>query len=493
MKLLSDFTPKQRISIWIIIALFTAIYCSISVVNHYLFRTNAYDLGIYNNMLYTYSQFKLNYTTIQQPIVWHAFSDHFEPIFFLITPLYYVFGSYTLLYVQIALIIAGGLGMMLWAKQVSENNNIAIALLLQFLSMWGVYSALAFDFHNNVTAAMLVPWLALFIQQVQWKKVLLIWILMLACKENMALYTAFVCAGFALHYFKEANKRNTLVLLSGASFIYFLIVIKFIIPHFQTPGAGYIYSDMYKSLGNTPKEMIDNVLNRPGYLFAQLFENFIYNPAYNGLKAETHFAVLISGGIFLIYRPQFLVMLIPIYLQKMFSNDPTKWGINYQYSIEFVPVICLATVSFLKHTTIPLFRQKLPWVIAAVTFVFTMSKLDSRVSIWYDKEASRFYQGSHYAQDFNTDALRTQLKQLTFTSADKISAQSNLVPHLANRTHIYLYPYLGETEYIVLSPPTKPYPLNEEQFQFALDTLTTSVFWKPIYNTTELKVFQRKN
>ena len=84
MKLFTNFTPKQRISIWMIISTFTFIFCSISIVNHYLFRTEAFDLGVYNNMIYSYSHFKFNYTTIQQPNVWHAFSDHFEPIFFLI-------------------------------------------------------------------------------------------------------------------------------------------------------------------------------------------------------------------------------------------------------------------------------------------------------------------------------------------------------------------------------------------------------------------------
>ncbi len=493
MKLLINFTPKQRISIWMIIAIFTLIFCSISIVNHYLFRTEAFDLGIYNNIIYSYSHFKFNYTTIQQPIVWHAFSDHFEPIFFLFAPLNYLFGSYTLLYVQIALIIMGGLGMMLWAKEVTENNNLAIAILFQFYSMWGVYSALSFDFHNNVTAAMLVPWLALFIHQQQWKKVIIIWILMLSCKENMALYTAFVCAGFTLHYFKEPTKRNNLLLLSVTSFIYFFVTIKVIIPHFQVHGTGYLYNNMYKSLGNTPTEIMDNVINRPGYLFAQIFENFIDNPTYNGIKSETHFAVLLSGGIFLIYRPQFLVMLIPIYVQKMFNQEPTKWGINYHYSIEFVPIICMATISFLKDFTLPVFKKKTPWLIAIITLVFTFSKLDSRVSFWYDKGISRFYQGLHYSQNYDSDALREQLKQLQFTATEKISAQNNLVPHLANRTHIYQYPYLGEAEYIILSPPTKTFPLNQEEYQYALDTLTTSTSWKPIHNTEVLIVYKRLN
>src|SRR5207249_11116663 len=41
----------------------------------------------------------------------------------------------------------------------SGDEALALILLFQFWSIWGIYSALAYDYHDNVVAAMLVPWL----------------------------------------------------------------------------------------------------------------------------------------------------------------------------------------------------------------------------------------------------------------------------------------------------------------------------------------------
>jgi uncharacterized membrane protein len=246
--MLNQYTPKQKIFIYIIVALFALVYCSISLVNHYQFRTSAYDLGIYNNMLYSYSHFKLNYTSIQQPVVPHAFADHFEPIFFLFAPFYWLFGSYTLLIIQIVFVLLGGLGAMKYVRIFSQNNSLSIAILIQFYSMWGVYSALAFDFHNNVTAAMLVPWFMVYVHQKKLKPMLVILALILLSKENMALYGIFVCLGLALHYFNDKYLRNLLFILTAVSAAYFVLVVKVIIPWFQTPGTGYLYEGMYNSI-----------------------------------------------------------------------------------------------------------------------------------------------------------------------------------------------------------------------------------------------------
>ncbi len=492
--MLQQYTAKQKLSIYIIIGLFGLIFCSISLVNHYLFRTYAFDLGIYNNMLYSYSHFKLNYTTIQQPLVFNAFADHFEPVFFIFSPLYWLFGSYTLLILQIVFILVGGLGAMRFAQLHSNNNLLSIAILIQFYGMWGVYSALSFDFHNNITAAMIVPWLMVFAQQRRTKPLLMAWALILLSKENMALYGIFVCLGLALHYYKDEKLRKLFFVLTGVSAVYFVAVVKFFIPMFQEPGAGYLYDSMYKSLGTTPSEIIGNVINKPGYLFSLLFENYSSEGLYNGIKSELHFSVLISGGIFMLYRPQFLVMLIPIYAQKLFNTDPARWGINYHYSIEFVPVLTACTAVFITSIKNIKTQTYLAFGVALCTFYYTISKMDSRVSIWYDKISTRFYAPEHFQGAELANTIRKELKMLPVTAEDSVSAQNNLVPYLANRVGIYLYPSVTNANVIILAPNTTVYPLKDATFLHSLDTLKASTNWQLVNtNTTELLMFKRVN
>ncbi len=492
--MLQQYTAKQKLSVYSIVGLFALIFCSISLVNHYLYRTYAFDLGIYNNMLYSYSHFKLNYTPLQQPLVYHAFADHFEPVFFLFAPFYWIFGSYTLLIIQIIMVIFGGIGAMRFAKLHSNNNTLSIAILIQFYAMWGVYSALAFDFHNNITAAMIVPWVMVFAQQKNIKPLIIAWAVILLSKENMALYGIFVCLGLALHYFNDKQLRNLFLILTAASAVYFVLVVKVFIPSFQQPGAGYLYDSMYKSLGTTPKEILGNIFNKPGYLFSLLFENYSGEALFNGIKSELHFSVLISGGIFMLYKPQFLVMLIPIYAQKLFNTDAARWGINYHYSIEFVPVLTACTVVFITSiNTTEKIRYYIGFFVAVITLYYTISKMDSRVSIWYDKVNTRFYAPEHYNNNQTTITIRAELNALPLIDEDAISAQNNFVPHLSNRTYIYLYPESSKATHIVVAPKTNLYPLKDSAYNSVLDTLKKSSYWQNITpNNQEVFLYRRK-
>lgn len=485
----NPYTPGQKAAIWSVAGIFTLVYCSISLVNHYCFRTNAYDLGIYNNMLYSYAHLKLNYTSIQQPGISHAFSDHFEPVFFLFAPFYWIFGSYTLLIIQVALVIAGGLGAMKYARLYSGSNLLSLAVLIQFYATWGVYSALAFDFHNNVTGAMLVPWFMVFAHRKEWKKLLLVWVAMLISKENIALYTVFVCLGAALHYFRDAGTRKKLLGLSGLSALYFIIVVKLIIPSFAQENAGYLYEGMYQALGDSPSDVITNLFTKPGRLFSELFENY-KDPFYNGIKSELHFSVLVSGGIFLLYRPQFLVMLIPVYLQKLYNYDPSRWGINYHYSIEFVPVLSICTAVFLTSLKHARAKTMLAFGLAAVTICYTISVIDQRVSVWYDKVNTCFYYPLHYDMHARPSEIRKELSVLDIPGNAPVSAQTTLVPHLAGRDSIYMYPNVSHARYIVLAPALNTYPLRD-QYQASLDTLRSSSTWKLVSEQNGVIVFKR--
>src|SRR5688572_26649804 len=89
--------------VWIIILFFACVYFSISIYNHYNFRTFAFDLGIKNQVLWDYAHGRMNYNSLMPELDGkvNVLANHFEPVLFIFAPLYYIFGSYTLLLVQI--------------------------------------------------------------------------------------------------------------------------------------------------------------------------------------------------------------------------------------------------------------------------------------------------------------------------------------------------------------------------------------------------------
>lgn len=164
----------------LILCVFSVIYISISLVNHYLFRTAALDLGITNQIIYNISHFHAPISTLYtENIEIHFLGDHFSPIFYLLAPFEYVFGSYTLLIIQIVSVLFGAIGVYKYAIYKNPSEFFKYLHLVHFLGIWGIFSALAYDFHANVIAAMLAPWLFYFYEKRENKKFLLIFILML--------------------------------------------------------------------------------------------------------------------------------------------------------------------------------------------------------------------------------------------------------------------------------------------------------------------------
>ena len=69
--------PVARLQL-ITVVFFAVVYSLLSLVNHYNFRTYAYDLGLMNNALYDYSHFQFNNATLLQPELKNYLSEHFE-------------------------------------------------------------------------------------------------------------------------------------------------------------------------------------------------------------------------------------------------------------------------------------------------------------------------------------------------------------------------------------------------------------------------------
>src|SRR5271156_7162266 len=103
MKNRTDFTIALRANRGLLftVIIFGIIYVLISFVNHFNFRTYALDLGLYNNALYSYSHFHWNNSSVMQSAPENLLTDHFDIYLILFSPLSLIFGSYTLLVVQI--------------------------------------------------------------------------------------------------------------------------------------------------------------------------------------------------------------------------------------------------------------------------------------------------------------------------------------------------------------------------------------------------------
>ena len=483
---------KNHYQLIIVLFVFGLIFCSISLVNHYNFRTFGWDLGIYNNIIYDYAHFRWNDCILMLPN--HQFenilSDHFNLLHFFFSPLYWVLGTYTMLIVQIAGILFGGLGIYNFIKNLTNNKKLAILATIHFFSIWGIYSALGFDYHDNVLAAMFVPCFINYIHLEKWWKATIFFILILISKENMALWAFFIGLGLICLYYKDTKKIKYLTAYTFFSIIYFFIVVKLIIPSLAIEGKEYLHFNFH-ALGDNFSGAIKTIYTKPIYVFGLLFKNHLNDPVYNGIKAELHYITLLSGGIILIFRPQYLIMLLPIFAQKLFNDDYQKWGLNLQYSIEFVPILTIAVFSWIHKLNNNKRKIILGYIFVIVCIITTFSTLNSRVSKWYNPEFIRFYKKEHYIRDFNVKELHKILKLIPDNAI--VSAQSMIVPHLAFRDYIYHYPYVQNAEYIVLlTADESKYPLTKDEYNNKISEYKHSPDWDIFYENEYALIFKRK-
>jgi uncharacterized membrane protein len=490
----SILSMKKHPYVWLILLFFGLVYADISFVNHYMFRTTAWDMGIFNNALYDYAHFKWNYAMVRvpmSPMAKNLLGDHFELYPILFSPLYYIFGTYTLLLLQIVSILWGGLGAYRFILHKTGNAFLSRTALIHFLSIWGIYTALVFDYHNNVVAAMGLPWFLYYFDINKFRKATLVFIFIVIGKENMPLWMGFVALALAVWHFRDKHKAIAGALYMLAGFAFFILVVKVIIPAFAPPGEGYAYNS-YQVLGNNFGEVVENIFKRPWYTFTLLFRNHTGDPTGEGAKMMTHIAVLISGGWALLYRPKYLLMLLPVYGQKLFFDEPGRWGIYMHYSIEFVPLITTAL-----FTTLPaLIRNREKWLKASaivsilLASCFTIHILKQRLD--YHHEATHeFFNKVHYKRDFNVREAHRALNKFVPENVS-VSAQSCLVPHLAFRDTIYQFPAGNWCDYIVLTGGKGPYEIPPNEFDSLRAAYASDPSREIIYDKNRMMIIRKK-
>ncbi len=408
--------------------------------------------------------------------------DHFSPITILLSPLRYIFGSYTLLIVQIAALLFSALYFYKVALffKITAINSMLIATMS--LSMWPVYAAISSDFHANVLVAAIIPAIFYFILKKAYIKVGLLTVLCFLCKENAGI---FLSAFFLVIALDRQNTRFTKVgalILGGVSMIFLTIILLFVMPSFCN-GAHANSEGFYKHFGSTYSQALIGMMSHPldvSDLFISNFEGQIAKT-----KVTTYLFLILSGGIFVLLRPRFLILLLAVLSQKVLSTNEALWDIHGHYSIEFVPVIVLAMISFC--TRFSDFRFITHALAISVGLALFMSW---RGPIARDSR-SNLFSTEHYKSEMNRQEF-IRMSELIPDDA-MLSCTSQLSPHLSFRSFVYVFPVIENCEYVLIEKNQKnTYPQNRDDFQTSIDALRLNSTYSVLNESTDLVLFRRK-
>jgi uncharacterized membrane protein len=267
------------------------------------------------------------------------------------------------------------------------------------------------------------------------------------------------------------------------------MVMKVIIPYFRGGEDAHQLS-FYGAMGNSISEIIINSIKHPSKVISLLWDNTSGDPQFNGIKQEFYKLFFFCGGLLLIFKPQLLVMLIPLFAQKFLASEVVLWGINYHYSIEFTAVLSMALIYAVKYIKNKWLSLSIIFITTATSYYFTICTFKKRKSVWYDEVRTNILGEQHYKSNLKVMEINKVLQVIP----DKvpISACAILAPHLTNRDELYHYPIIKNAEYIVLvDDESTYYPFFKDEWDLKIKELRSNKDFEVFYDNHKLLIFRR--
>ncbi len=469
----------------LMVLLFSGFFIAFLTTKHDAYLTAAEDLGIMDQAIWSVTHWQLLHQTICNIVsdtnCYSAagisrFAIHFEPILFPVSLLFLILpGPKTLLVLQ-TLVVASGAFPAFWLARLRLRNELAAAAIaLVYLLYPAQQQATTFEFHAVTFTASFLLFTLYFMYTRRTAWLFVFAILSMACKEEIPLVIAFF--GLWSILFQQRWRSGLGLLLLSIGWVGITILMYRL---FSPTGHSLLVS-RYAYLGSGPVEIVRNILLHP---FSLLYQHVLEHTHRQYLRI-----LLAPVGYLPLLAPWVLVLAVPSLAINLFSTDPNQYLGVFQYSAEIVPILIFSTIEaivviilglqwFIKrlrernelgHTQLKdkpgvAIRHLERWLrpISLIILISFVLYNVERHDLTYG--ALPITRGFHWPLVTTHNNLAQRFIDLIPASAS-VSAQSSLVPHLSERSAIYLFPYEDDrADYIFLDVTSFTYPFESSKY-----------------------------
>jgi len=357
--------PKTKFEQLLLVFVVSYILVSsvVCIAKHYTFQTTAWDLGIYEQVLWsTVNQGNFLWYSVELPINQGGsfFGIHFSPILFLLLPIYWVFQSTeSILILQSVFVAIGAVPLFLIAKDETSEKEA-----LFFSSLYLLYPPLQgmnlFDFHVEAFLPAFFFSAFYFFKKGRWKAYFLFLLLSLMVIEFVPFITIFfglygfwTCRKGLLkrNFINAFNKKITVSILTVVISVIWLITSRSVLFHFNPSPRPHPnwenFGDPIYDFPGFVLSIVANPIRTIQYMFQPLDEKLYY---IFGLFAPVGFMSFLSPPSLLIGAPWFLASLL--------ANYPNYYNpVGYQWVGFVIPFIFISALYGSKR-----FCQKIHYV-----------------------------------------------------------------------------------------------------------------------------------
>ncbi len=412
-------------------------YAVYSIWEHDHFLTD-YDLAIADQAVWHYSHFQSpEITTIVPPV--SMLGDHFSPILILLAPLYWLWSDPgTLLVAQAALIAASIVPVFLFAEPRMGRVG-AYLLAAAYALFWGISAAVGYQFHDVAFAPLLIALCILFADRRQWTPFFVSLAALLLVKESMSVLAVFI--GLWLLTGREL-RIGAITIAAGV--IWYFLAVDVLIPAFAD-GTAYTHWT-YTSFGTDALSAIGHIATHP----ASPLQELVNDPE----KRRT-LAYLFLPFLGLVLCSRLALLCVPLVAQQMFSASPLFWGTDFHYWLAIAPVLAMGTADGFHNLIrrLDFGRSRAAWgeLVAAIILLANIG-LATEFPLRTLAEPGISFSSS------GNDRLNQRLLDEVPSDAS-VTASAHLLPHLSQRSDLYLLGYPAPTtEYVIVGPDAFGWP-----------------------------------
>ena len=403
------------------VLLYIVVFGVASAMRHYNFLTQAWDMGIFDQMFGNAAHGRAFGGTIEE--LPNHFGVHMSPWLYVLLPVYMLFPSpYTLLILQTLFLGLGAIPVYLLARRILNNKKIPALVAGAYLLYPALHWINLYDFHP---IAFFIP-LALagfyFLECERWLLGVVFTLLAASTEEGAIIAIAAMGVYFVFRNLSGAGKKKAIAggIIFLLAVLYLIISAKVIMPAF---GGGIVRIDRYANLGATSDEIVKNIFLRPGLMLATIFTK---------QKLFYLFWISLPVAFLPLFAPRSWILFVPGILQNLLTNYTAQFSGRFQYDAILIPAVFVGVIYGFKACAGRFGKKErvLRWVFALAVCVGYLA--GSPMSI----------------TSFPVDFFRTQQTTLSYESLinfvpqnASVAVPTSLVPHLAHREYIYT---LGE-------------------------------------------------
>ena len=439
-------SPVAAAVLVLLVLLYTAVFSAVSVLNFRNFGMSAFDVGIHVQAIWKLSTGRGLFNTVRGLPIW---GDHCWFIMLLYAPLYwFVPRVETLLVLQSFGLALGALPLAAIVLRRKGGSLAAIVFAMAWLLSPPLQNMNLENFHPEVLAA---PFLLWSVERAEARKWRGYWIAIgaaLLCKEDVALTT------FLLGFWVFSKNRRAGILTMLISLVWFFLCMKVFLPYFNDHGFfrfqnGYWFSRFWQ-------HKLD-----PGFYWATIKQARVQIYAWQ-LGLPLLFLFLL--------QPLLAAAALPAFMVNVLSGNDYLISIDYHYNFQTLPMLFGASaLSFswllqkTKDNPFPAYII-LAGILAASVWanekwsLLPVKNIQARVS-----RQINFFKKSGTEQRFmDLAALLPQDPDVP------IAVSHNLLPHLAHRSKVYMFPNPFRPQYWGIQGENLPPPETVEML--LLDT-----------------------